>query len=94
MASLGSALGAPPTEKLTRDNHLFWKTQVLPALRGAQVMGLLDGSDKAPAKHLEVEDSEKVKKACPIQPTRFGLREIKQFCDIWLKACRRISSLR
>ncbi|KAK1667743.1 hypothetical protein QYE76_055902 [Lolium multiflorum] len=65
MASLGSALGAPPTEKLTRDNHLFWKTQVLPALRGAQVIGLLDGSDKAPAKYLEVEDAEKVKKQVP-----------------------------
>jgi hypothetical protein len=39
-ASLTAALGSPPTEKLTRQNHLFWKTQVLPALRGAQVMDL------------------------------------------------------
>jgi hypothetical protein len=62
MANLAAALGTPPTEKLNRDNHLFWKTQVLPALRGAQVMGLLDGSDSAPSKTAEVENSEKEKK--------------------------------
>jgi hypothetical protein len=28
-------------------------------------MGLLDGSNKAPAKHLEVEDAERVKKTVP-----------------------------
>ncbi|XP_071685030.1 uncharacterized protein [Lolium perenne] len=58
-ANLASALGSPPTEKLTRQNHLFWKAQVLPALRGAQVMGLLDGSDSAPPKTISSEDSEK-----------------------------------
>ena len=58
MASLAAALGAPPTEKLTRDNYLFWRTQVLPSLRGAMVMELLDGSDPAPAKQIEVEDEE------------------------------------
>jgi hypothetical protein len=62
MATLAGALGAPPTEKLTRDNHLFWKTQILPALRDAQVMGLLDGSDGAPTKTIEEENSEKEKK--------------------------------
>ncbi|KAK1696039.1 hypothetical protein QYE76_012736 [Lolium multiflorum] len=64
-ANLAAALGSPPTEKLTRQNHLFWKTQVLPALRGAQVLGLLDGSDAAPSKTLEVEDSEKQKSTVP-----------------------------
>ena len=34
---------------------MYWKMQVLPALRGARVMELLDGSDSAPAKTLEVE---------------------------------------
>jgi hypothetical protein len=64
-ANLAAALGSPPTEKLTRQNHLFWKTQVLPALHGAQVLGLLDGSDAAPSKTLEVEDSEKKKSTVP-----------------------------
>ena len=66
-ASLTTALGAPPTEKLSRDNHLFWKTQVLPALRGAQVMELLAGTDVAPAKTVEVEDTDKRKTTIPNQ---------------------------
>jgi hypothetical protein len=51
----------PPTEKLSLDNHLFWKTQILLALRCAWVMGLLDGSDHASPKTLKVEDEEKKK---------------------------------
>lgn len=38
---------------------------VFPALRGAQVTGLLDGSDRAPAKTIEIEDSEKKKRRVP-----------------------------
>ena len=53
-SSLAAALGAPPSDKLSRENHLLWKGQVLSALRGAQVMELLDGSDHAPAKTKEV----------------------------------------
>jgi hypothetical protein len=60
-ASLTAVLGAPPMDKLSRDNHLFWKTQVLPALRGAQVMELFDGSDSAPPKTVETEDADKKK---------------------------------
>ena len=66
-ASISAALGAPPTEKLSRENHLFWKIQVLPTIRGAQVMGLLDGSDLAPPKTVEVEDEEKKKINVPNQ---------------------------
>ncbi|XP_071685509.1 uncharacterized protein [Lolium perenne] len=54
-ASLAAALGSPPTEKLTQENYLFWMAQVLPALRGAMVMDLLDGSDACPPRTLEVE---------------------------------------
>ncbi|KAK1665884.1 hypothetical protein QYE76_054043 [Lolium multiflorum] len=57
--SVATALGGPPTKKLTRVNFLLWKMQVLPALRGALVMGLLDGSDPTPPKTLEEEDSNK-----------------------------------
>jgi hypothetical protein len=65
IAALASALGSPPPEKLSRNNHLFWKTQVLLALRSAQVMGLLDGSDVAPAKTMEVEDKDNKKMIVP-----------------------------
>ena len=40
-------------------NYLYWKAQVLPAVRGAEAMGLLDGTDPAPAKMKEAQDSEK-----------------------------------
>ena len=64
-AAMAAALGSPPTDKLTRKKHLFWKMQVLPALRGAQVMGLLDGSDFATAETVEDEDDEHKKKMVP-----------------------------
>jgi hypothetical protein len=34
---------------------------VFPTLRGARVLGLLDGSDAAPAKNLEIEDPDDAK---------------------------------
>jgi hypothetical protein len=63
--SLIAALGSPPSEKLSRDNHLFWKTQVLPAFHCAQAMGLLDGSDPAPPATEEIEDTNKKKIQVP-----------------------------
>ena len=50
-----SPLGPPVAEKLTRDNFVLWKAQFLPAIRGAQLMGILDGSSPAPPKVLSVE---------------------------------------
>ena len=64
-AHMAAALGDPPSDKLNQDNFLFWKAQVLPTLRGAQVTGLLDGSEVKPEKTLEVEDEEKKKKTVP-----------------------------
>jgi hypothetical protein len=64
-SALAAALGAPPAQQLTRSNFLLWKALVLPAFRGANVMDLLDGSDKAPSKTVEVEDSEKNKVTVP-----------------------------
>ena len=58
-SAVGLNLGAPPTEKLARGNYLLWKAQVMPALRGAQVTGLLDGSDAAPPKTIEVTKADK-----------------------------------
>ena len=58
-------LGSPPSEKLTRDNFLFWSAQVMPSFRGARVLGLLDGTDVAPPQDLEVEDDNNKKKTVP-----------------------------
>jgi hypothetical protein len=63
MASSSSApasLGAPPGEKLTRANHLVWKAQILPALRGARLLCFADGTEKAPAEVLQVEKEGKM----------------------------------
>jgi hypothetical protein len=59
--TLTAALGTPPTQTLNRTNHLAWKALVLPAFRSARVIGLLDGTDRAPPEIIEVED-EKGKK--------------------------------
>jgi rubrerythrin len=45
-------------EKLTKDNFLLWKTQVLPDIRGAQLFGLLDGSMPKPEKELKETDKD------------------------------------
>jgi hypothetical protein len=58
-ATLAAALGTPPAQQLTRSNYLLWHALIIPAFRGANVMGLLDGSDCAPAKTIEVQDSNK-----------------------------------
>jgi hypothetical protein len=48
-------IGNPPTEKLTRENHLLWKVQVLPALRVARVLGLVERKEPAPPETVEIE---------------------------------------
>ena len=48
------SLGNPPSDKLTRKNYLVWRSLVLPAIRGAQLGGLLDGSDAEPPKTLVI----------------------------------------
>ena len=44
LASLGHTI----TEKLTRENFLVWKAQVLPHIKAAGMMGYLDGPRKEP----------------------------------------------
>jgi hypothetical protein len=61
MSALAAALGLPLSDKLTRENYLFWKMPVQPALRGAQVMEFIEGSDVAPPKTMEIEDAERKK---------------------------------
>ncbi|KAK1607720.1 hypothetical protein QYE76_031393 [Lolium multiflorum] len=58
VSTLAAALGSPPSQHLTRNNFLLWQALIVPAFRGANVMGLLDGSDGAPAKTIEVDDTD------------------------------------
>jgi hypothetical protein len=64
---LSSALGHPVTEKLTKTNYTLWKLQVLPAIRSAQLTGLIDGSKTAPA--MEIEGIDKNKEPNPAYAT-------------------------
>jgi hypothetical protein len=64
-STTAAIIGAPPATKLTRANFLYWHAQVLPTLRGARAMGLLDGSDSAPPEVLEAEDENKKKVSIP-----------------------------
>jgi hypothetical protein len=60
-----STIGAPPAKKLMRENFLSWQAQVLPTLRGARVMRLLEGSDLAPPEFVDSEDADKKKIQVP-----------------------------
>ncbi|XP_022683926.1 uncharacterized protein LOC105914785 [Setaria italica] len=42
------------SEKLTRDNYVLWKAQFLPAVRGAQLLRILEGKVPAPSPILKV----------------------------------------
>lgn len=59
LASLGHTI----TEKLTRENFLVWKAEVLPHIKAAGMMGYIDGSIKEPAAVLvsekEIEEGKK-----------------------------------
>lgn len=49
------------SEKFTRDNFLVWRAQVIPAIRGARLVGHLDGSLVAPPPTVVVEKVDKSK---------------------------------
>ncbi|WVZ57430.1 hypothetical protein U9M48_007816 [Paspalum notatum var. saurae] len=53
------SLGPPISEKLTRENYLLWKAQILPAIKSAKLMGILNGSTKAPPVTNTVTNSDK-----------------------------------
>jgi hypothetical protein len=56
---LTSVLGHPVTQKLTENNYTLWKLQVLPAIRDAQLTGLIYGSKAAPTMAIEGTDKDK-----------------------------------
>lgn len=57
-----SPFGVPVTEKLGKNNYLLWKAQVLPAVRGAQMFGYLDGTVVIPPQEVNVKDGDKIAK--------------------------------
>ena len=57
-----NAIGHPVTEWLAKTNYPLWKIQVLPTIRGAQLIGYIDGSIQALATEI---DDEKEKKKVP-----------------------------
>lgn len=44
------SIGFPNAEKLTRSNHVIWRPQVWSALRGAQLVGYVNGTIEDPVK--------------------------------------------
>jgi hypothetical protein len=44
----------PVSEKLMRNNHTLWHAQALAVLRGAQLAGFLDGTNKAPPEKIQL----------------------------------------
>jgi hypothetical protein len=44
----------PVSEKLMRNNYMLWRAQVLAVLRGSQLAGLLDGTNKAPTEKIQL----------------------------------------
>ena len=62
MASSSSAapslLSNQVSKKLTRENFLLWKAQVLPQIRGPGLYGYLDGSKPAPEPTISSTDKD------------------------------------
>ncbi|XP_071683659.1 uncharacterized protein [Lolium perenne] len=71
-AGPGIFFGEPPPEKLTRDNYTLWRVQVLRAIRGAQLVDLLEGIDDGPPKTITVEPTDKEKEVKEIPNPDYG----------------------
>jgi hypothetical protein len=42
------------SEKHTRNNDMLWRVQVLAVIRGAQLAGFLDGTNKPPVEKIQI----------------------------------------
>jgi hypothetical protein len=58
-SSTTNPLGQSISEKLSRDNYIIWKAQVLAVVRGAWPDGHLDGTTTALSKTIQVEQFDK-----------------------------------
>jgi hypothetical protein len=56
-----NSAGSQISEKLTRDNFLLWKAQVMPRVRAAQFEGFLNGTTVAQPKTVEMAKDDKTK---------------------------------
>jgi hypothetical protein len=48
----------PITIKLTRDNYLLWKAQIVPYLKGQNLFGFIDGTQTPPPQFLPLTTTE------------------------------------
>lgn len=56
---MATLLGLPISEKLSKNNLQMWKLQVLPAIRGAQMEGYINGMEVAPPGTVLAKDGDK-----------------------------------
>ena len=54
-AAMNPLFGHAITEKLTKNNHLLWKAQILPAIRGARMEGYLTGTTQVSEAEIDVK---------------------------------------
>ncbi|KAL5822962.1 hypothetical protein ACOSQ4_020862 [Xanthoceras sorbifolium] len=59
-ASISKALNFNLSVKLTRDNYVHWRAQILPAIRALSLEKYIDGSCLCPAKYVKVSVAEGV----------------------------------
>ena len=64
MSSASANFSIPVSEKLNRGNFLVWRAQVLPAVRGARLVGFLDGSSVEPAPMITVNKPDNTEEDC------------------------------
>jgi hypothetical protein len=57
--TIPSILSIPISEKLTKDNYPLWRAQVLPAVRAAQLEGLLTGAEESPEQFVSIPNADK-----------------------------------
>ncbi|XP_012704603.1 uncharacterized protein LOC105915193 [Setaria italica] len=69
--AISSLLTLPITENLSENNLVLWKSQVLPAIRGAQLEGHLDGTAPVLAKEIDVTVVEKTIKSANPEYTKW-----------------------
>jgi hypothetical protein len=58
----------PISEKLHHSNHMISKAKVLAVLRGAQLAGFLDGTNKVPTEKIKIKISKEDKEDLEEEP--------------------------
>jgi hypothetical protein len=56
---MSSVLDQSVSEKLSQENYILWKAQVLATVWGACLYGYLNGTTDAPSKTIQVEQADK-----------------------------------